>query len=172
MIENHTLVVVFEDEYIDIQIQCGHTGDDRPCASYSEGTWPNEVACRCEDPECPCRDGEHGECADFGYVDDMGPACRCVPNDECWYTHAVSEVGWRDALSFDRMEMAVSVKLTGCSFDEPIEVAFDQDHARALQWMAWGRRLENWSRGWADDAPPHHWDTEALAAWVMTGKTP
>ena len=119
----HRLVVTIgTDGWTNVAIECPHE-HPRPCAGYEEGKWPDDATCRCADPACPCRQGDHGGCSEFGgYVADVGPMCRCEPMDECWYSHAVAEVGGEMLHLAAPLAASWPVSLVGSSFDEPIRV--------------------------------------------------
>ncbi len=127
--KNHTLVINIEDDCLaNYTIVCPHEGPDRPCASYQEKDWPDEIACRCAEigdgAQCEwCADGDHDACAWGTHINDVGPSCRAEPMDECWYAYVVKE-GDQGALDFGRnkFELRVPVILRGGSWEEPIEI--------------------------------------------------
>lgn len=126
----HTLSIIIEDEgFASFRVFCHETGAGRPCGSYTERDWPDAITCRCSDisdqPQCEaCAEGYHDECEYGEYVPDLGPSCRLQPLDECWYEHAVGELG-SEILEFGKgtFELRVPVNLRGGSWEEPIKVS-------------------------------------------------
>lgn len=132
VLDMHILHILIEDDCIaNYTIECPEAdlAKERECASYTETEWPDQIACRCaeisgEDTACEaCLDGEHDECAWGTYINDVGPSCRAKPMDECWYAHALKEVG-QEMLDFGRnkFELRVPVTLHGGGWEEPIGV--------------------------------------------------
>lgn len=125
--ETHTLHVLIHwpDAWASYQIKCSGTTVERACATHYDHSWPDEFTCRCEDDECMCRQGDHGGCSEFGgYIEEVGDSCRAMPRNECWYEQMMDEVG-AEAFDFGRdgIKFSLPIKLTGCSFDEPIEIS-------------------------------------------------
>lgn len=97
--------------------------EEGDCRVYDEGTWPDEFTCRCtltvDGGGCRnCRDGLHDLCEQLeGYVEEVGPECRCEPMDRCgvevwledvspadlidWRTDWPDEHPWRADVEWD-----------------------------------------------------------------------
>jgi hypothetical protein len=116
----HVLVVhIDRDGYLAVKVECPHTTIDRPC-----GTWEEHAkgdACRCTCGACLA--GEHDKC-DSEYVAEVGRKhCQCDPVDQCWFDHAVGEVG-TEMLRMPKagVTFRLPARMTGHGWDEPIDV--------------------------------------------------
>lgn len=124
VMSDHSIVLGVDRDTLTFNVIC-HVLDDpnRGCVVYyDDQKWPDEFTCRCKDMRCDCRLGDHGGCGEFeGYIENIGDSCRArVATDECWFVHAAEEVGIDQFSAF--LSVAVPVELSGCSWDEPIEV--------------------------------------------------
>ena len=119
----HALCVKNDGGFARFSIECPYPDDDteKPCATFEEHRWPDSNSCRCTALECSCREGDHYGCVQIdGYIESLGPKCRTIPSGQCWYAHAMNEVGLE---LFGDFELSPAlVKLTGCSWEDPIDV--------------------------------------------------
>lgn len=115
------VVTLDEEGRAHFEIICLLSGADRPCAPHYEHEWPDDTTCRCDGDDCACREGEHDCCyGDFPYIPDMGPGCRQMPRDECWFVMAMRNQG-AEQFDFGRdlFSARFSVNLSGSSWDDP-----------------------------------------------------
>lgn len=106
-----------------LSIICPHTTADRPCAVHYEHQWPDANTCRCTAHDCPCREGDHGDCHQFGgSIEEVGYTCLAMPKSECWYQMVNSEIGLEALEVIGELTAVWTVDLSGNSFNEPIEV--------------------------------------------------
>jgi len=64
------------------------------CVTYEEAEWPDGVSCRCDAPECPCRETWHDECVTYPMsAVDLGPVCRLAEVEGCAVTTWLEELG-------------------------------------------------------------------------------
>lgn len=116
----HVLVLhVDRDGYLSVRVECPHTTIDRPCSTWGQHAKDDPCACDCG----ACLAGEHAEC-DSEYVPDVGRKhCQADPIDQCWFDHAVSEVGTEMLrLPKEGLTFRVPAHMTGHGWDEAIEM--------------------------------------------------
>lgn len=80
---------------------------------YQETTWPDDFTCRCVDPECLCRQGDHSGCSDYGrHIQGLGPECQQVPVEGCGL------IVWLDELGEEALDVwegvTVEVPVSAC----------------------------------------------------------
>lgn len=90
---HHVLIAHFQDDHLSFRIS-SCPGPPK-CQTYDEATWPDRFTCRCVDPQCDCRDGDHNGCSKYGFwVEPIGPACQCKPiTDTCGLADWLGELG-------------------------------------------------------------------------------
>ena len=116
--KHHTLVITF-DGNVGVSVECPNTGPERECGSWRETTRGEPCICTCDGCVADGPDVPHHDC-DQDAIEDIGPKwCKARPENECWYVHALREVGAADMLAG---ELRVPVKLSGYSWEEPIDV--------------------------------------------------
>ena len=106
MASKHTLVISHEG-YGECTYRLECENPDNCLDIYQEGEWPDANTCRCEDPNDGCREGDHGDCSEYGwFIDELSYACRCIPVDGCGYGDWLGELGpqmlgdWKPAREF------------------------------------------------------------------------
>ena len=116
----HTIVVTVRGyDGVDYDMVCS---DPEKCqAVYKDGRWETETDCRCEDTECLCREGDHGDCSEFdGWITEIGPTCRAVPVDGCGLVEWLNAVGEELLGEWEGVTVEVPIQPDWSSFDGPI----------------------------------------------------
>ncbi len=115
-----------DDRFIVTKIECA---GDCGAGEYDDGDWPDATTCRCEDPLCPCRDGDHGGCSEYGgYIFDLGDECRCHPTGRCWYVSLAEAIGG-EGFDFSGITLRLEVDIVGRRPDDAAVVTLAKGDA-------------------------------------------
>jgi hypothetical protein len=88
------------------------------CEAWTTTPAANQCICDCDD----CLDGNHDDCQ-TDYVEDVGNKwCQARPTGECFYSHAIREVGTDIMRLVGDFDAEWKVTLTGNGWEEPIEI--------------------------------------------------
>lgn len=119
---SHRLVVELDGDTVDVRIECLSKDPERECGSWVEAGPFEPGVCACTDPECGCREDDHGDCGEFGvYIENVGYTCRAKRTGLCWFVEQVAEVGWQETVNLTAGRLVLPIgKLTG-TVDDPIE---------------------------------------------------
>lgn len=74
-------------------------GTEGGCITLTESV----DGCRCTDPDCPCRAGEHWSCDDWDSdnLSDIGPGCSIEPTKSCGIADYIDGVGGEMIMASD-----------------------------------------------------------------------
>jgi len=116
----HVLVLHIDERgYTQVSVECPHDSIDRPCGTWEQKAKGEPCTCSC----LPCVEEDHDDC-ESDYVAEVGRKhCQCDPINECWFHHAVSEVG-TEMLSLPKggLTFRVPAHMSGQGWDDAIDV--------------------------------------------------
>lgn len=116
----HVLVLHIEhDGYLNVSVECPYDSIGRPCGTWQQKAKDAPCTCACE----ACAADNHDDC-DSEWVAEVGRKdCQCDPVNECWYDHAVAEVGTEMLrLPKEGLTFRVPAHMFGAGWDDPIDV--------------------------------------------------
>jgi hypothetical protein len=116
----HVLVLHIErDGYLNVSVECPYDSIDRPCGTWQQKPKGAPCTCACE----ACAADNHDDC-DSEWIAEVGRKdCQCDPVNECWYNHAVAEVGTEMLrLPKEGLTFRVPAHMFGAGWDDPIDV--------------------------------------------------